>query len=249
MSQTYLTIVIPAFNEEHRLPITLESVFAFARELPFACEILVVENGSTDQTYRVAEAYLGQYEDYHLLQSARGKGWAIQRGMLEAKGEYCFMCDADLSMPIQEITRFLPPALEGFDIAIGSREAAGAIRFDEPAYRHLGGRFINFLIRNLALPGMHDTQCGFKCFHHRVVKDLFKHQTMGGWSFDIEILYIARLRGYKITEVPIPWYFNPESKLKVLADSWKMLKDILQIRQSARKGLYDQLNISNSRAF
>ena len=142
--------------------------------------------------------------------------------------------------PIAEISRFLPPVLTGFDLAIGSREAEGAKRFDEPTYRHLGGRLINLLIRLLALPGMHDTQCGFKCFHFSVARDLFENQTMAGWSFDIELLYIARLRGYRIAEVPIPWYFNPESKLNVIQDAFRMAMDIIQIRQNARKGMYEK---------
>jgi hypothetical protein len=162
--------------------------------------------------------------------------------MLAARGEYRFMCDVDLSMPLNEINRFLPPALEGVDIAIASREAPGAVRHNEPYYRHFVGRIYNGLIRMLALPGLDDTQCGFKCFKGSVVEDLFCRQTLSGWSFDVEILYIARLLGYKIVEIPIHWYYNPESKIRVLNDSLKMGLDLLAIRRNARRGVYAQRN-------
>jgi hypothetical protein len=149
------------------------------------------------------------------------------------------MCDADLSMPVGEISRFLPPVLQDFDIAIGSREAQGAIRYNEPEYRHLGGRAVNTMIRLLALPGLQDTQCGFKCFRAAPAEELFALQTLPGWSFDIELLYIARRRGYKIVEVPIPWYFNPESKLNVVQDAFKMGMDIFTIHLNNFKGVYD----------
>lgn len=240
MTNPFLSIVIPAYNEQTRLPDTLAQVERFIAAQPYDSEVLVVENGSTDGTFEVAREFSASHDRFRVLQASRGKGNAVQRGMKEAVGNFCFMCDADLSMPVDEIQRFLPPVLENYDLAIGSREAAGAVRYAEPPYRHIGGRIINLLIRWLALPGMHDTQCGFKCFHKSVVRDLFEHQTMGGWSFDIELLFIARLRGYRVVEVPIPWYFNPESKLNVVHDAFRMTMDILQIRRNARKGVYDR---------
>jgi hypothetical protein len=168
--------------------------------------------------------------------------------MLQASGVYRFMCDADLSMPLNQINRFLPPQLTDFDLAIASREAPGSVRYNEPHYRHWGGRAINLLIRLLALPGLRDTQCGFKCFHHTVAKDLFRRQTLTNWSFDIELLYIARLRGYRIVELPIPWYFNPESKLNVVKDALRMVLDIIHIRQNARLGVYARENNAGSRS-
>jgi dolichyl-phosphate beta-glucosyltransferase len=158
--------------------------------------------------------------------------------MLEARGQYRFMCDADLSMPVDEINRFIPPLQADFDLAIGSREAPGAVRYNEPFYRHLGGRLINLTIRLLALPGMQDTQCGFKCFRAEVAQDLFAGLTLDGWSFDVELLYIARKRGYRIAELPIPWYFMTESKVNLIRDTLKMVLDILTIRRNDRNGLY-----------
>jgi glycosyltransferase involved in cell wall biosynthesis len=235
-----LSIIIPAYNEEGRLPDTLEQAFTFLQNQSYLAEVLVVENGSQDRTYEVARQFAADHPQFYALhEPGRGKGLAVRRGMLAARGEYRFMCDADLSMPIAEINRFLPPALTEFDIAIASREARGAVRFNEPAYRHLGGRAINLMIRALILPGLHDTQCGFKCFRGQVVEDLFHHQTFNGWSFDIELLYIARRRNYRIVELPIPWHFNPESKLNVLQDAIQMGLDILQMRRNAWKGVYE----------
>lgn len=239
MSDIFLSIIIPAYNEESRLPSTLEQVFRFLQTQSYTHEVLVVENGSTDQTYQVAQEFAAQHPGFLALhEDGRGKGRAVRRGMLEACGEYRFMCDADLSMPIDQIVRFFPPALTGADLVIASREAPGAMRFDEPLYRHLGGRFVNLMIRLFALPGLRDTQCGFKCFHRLAAEDLFRCQTMHGWSFDVELLYIARLRGYLIVELPIPWYFSAESKVNVVRDTWQMLLDIQAMRRNARQGLY-----------
>ena len=240
MAGPFLSIVIPAYNEEHRLPKTLEQVNSFLQSQPYTAEILVVENGSQDRTFEVAQAFAQQHPVVSVLQEAgRGKGRAVRRGMLAARGEYRFMCDADLSMPVDEIKYFLPPALQDFDIAIGSREAPGAIRYNEPHYRHLGGRAVNTMIRLLALPGLNDTQCGFKCFRAPIAEELYRLQTLTGWSFDIELLYIARQRGYRIVEVPIHWYFNPESKLNVVQDAIKMGMDIFTIHLNKLKGVYD----------
>jgi len=240
LTRPFLSIVIPAYNEENRLPNTLEQLCSFIESQPYRAEVLVVENGSDDRTFEVAQLFAEHCPTVTVLKElSRGKGNAVRRGMLAACGEYRFMCDSDLSMPVEEINRFLPPALDGFDIAIGSREAPGAIRYNEPQYRHLGGRAVNTMIRLLALPGLQDTQCGFKCFRAAIAEELFQLQTLTGWSFDIELLYIARLRGYHIVELPIPWYFNPESKLNVVQDAIKMGTDILTIHLNQFKGVYD----------
>ena len=199
----------------------------------------MVENSSTDNTLAIAQAFAAQNPQVRVLQNTqRGKGLAVKRGMLEARGEYRFMCDADLSMPITEIGKFIPPALTGYDIVIASREAPGSIRYNEPIYRHLGGRGINLIIRLLALPGLQDSQCGFKCFTARAAEDLFRVQTLDGWSFDIELLFVARMRGYRLIEVPIHWYFQCESKVHAVRDALRMIGDIFTIRRNARRGLY-----------
>lgn len=240
MTTPFLTIIIPAYNEEHRLPRTLEQIFAFLDEQDYSTEVLVIENGSNDKTYEIALDFAKRNQNLRVFQEKkRGKGNAVRRGMLEAQGAYRFLCDADLSMPIDEVNKFLPPILTDTDIAIASREVPGAVRYDEPHYRHLTGRIFNTLIRLLVLPDLQDTQCGFKCFRAEVAQDVFRHQTLTGWSFDVEILYIAQRKGYRIYEVPINWHFKPDTKISILQDSWQMFLDLLTIRRNARRGLYD----------
>jgi glycosyltransferase involved in cell wall biosynthesis len=235
----FFSIVIPAHNEQNRLPNTLEDIFHFLKQQPFSSEVLVVENGSTDNTLAIAQQFAKQHENLRVLQSDKGKGAAVQRGILAAEGDYRFMCDADLSMPVEEIVKFLPPKLQDFDIAIASREAKGAVRYNEPSYRHWGGRGINFLIQTLILPGLNDTQCGFKCFRGEVAEDIFSRQTLHGWSFDIELLYIARRHRYRVVEIPIHWYHFSDSKVSALRDAMHMIRDIFRIHANARRGLYD----------
>lgn len=241
MSQnsTLLSIVIPAYNEENRLPDTLTRILEYLARQNFSAEVLVVENGSRDRTLEIARAFAGQNSIVRVLHSReRGKGLAVRAGMLAAVGTYRFMCDADLSMPVEQIERFLPPSLPDFDIAIASREAHGAVRHNEPAYRHLVGRIYNGVIRLLALPGLQDTQCGFKCFRGTVADEVFRLQTIPGWAFDVEALFIARQKGYRIQEIPIDWYFNSDSKINVLRDSTRMFVDLLRIRWNSIKGAY-----------
>jgi dolichyl-phosphate beta-glucosyltransferase len=235
----FLSLVIPAHNEESRLPKTLEQVFAFLEKQAYSAEVIIVENWSTDRTLDIAQGFARRHPNLRVIHTdERGKGLAVKRGMLTARGEYRFFADADFSMPVDEINRFLPPALPDFDIAIASRETAGAVRYGEPFRRHLSGRIFNALIRLVVLPGLEDTQCGFKCFHAPVVETLFSHQTMPGWSFDVELLYIAHRKGYRIQEIGIPWYFNPETKVSLVRDSLRMAADLFTIRRNARKGLY-----------
>lgn len=200
----------------------------------------MVENGSLDRTLEIANEFAKTHPSLVVVHEERnGKGNAVRRGMLEARGEYRFICDADLSMPIEDLVKFLPPALDGFDIAIGSREAPGAIRYNEPSYRHIGGRAINFAIRALILPGLNDTQCGFKCFRAETTETLFRRQTLTGWSFDIELLYLARRKKLRIREIPIHWYFDPESKVSAVRDALRMVGDIFRIHLNAMRGVYD----------
>ena len=239
MKTTFLSIIIPAHNEESRLPRSLEQVFAFLGEQSYPAEMLVVENGSTDRTLEVAEEFARRFPALRVLhEDLPGKGRAVRRGVLAARGEYRFIADADFSMPVTEINRFLPPACQA-DVAIASREVHGSKRYDEPYYRHFTGRVFNFLIRSLVLPGLQDTQCGFKCFRATAAEQIFPLQTMTGWSFDVELLAIARRRGCTIAEIGIPWYYNPESKISVLRDSWRMFLDLLTIRGNVRRGVYD----------
>jgi len=240
LSNPFLSIIIPAHNEAERLPPTLEKIDAFLKKQDYGAEVLVIENGSSDETLQIAQSFVERMPNlrvYH--EEARGKGLAIKRGMLEADGDYRFLCDADLSMPIEQVNRFLPPAMEEVDVAIGSREVAGAKRYNEPAYRHFVGRIFNAMVRWLVLPGLQDTQCGFKCFSAEVAEAVFPLQTLDGMSFDAEVLFIARRMGYQIREVPIDWYFDPDSRVRLVQDSLRMGFDLLTIRWRALQGMYE----------
>jgi glycosyltransferase involved in cell wall biosynthesis len=235
-----LSIIIPAHNEEHRLPESLNRIFRFLDTQSYEAEVLVVENGSSDRTAEIASGFCADHPNLRVLrESQAGKGLAVRRGMLSAQGEYRFICDADLSMPIEEVNRFLPSRLGDFDIAIGSREVPGAVRYNEPLYRHLIGRGFNWLVRLLTIPAIQDTQCGFKCFRAPVAQDLFTRQVLDGWTFDVEVLFIAQRFQYRIVEVPIPWYFNPGSRVRLLRDTWVMFSDLFRIRANWRRGVYD----------
>ena len=240
MTKPFLSIIIPAHNEAERLGPSLEKINAFLGHQVYSTEVLVVENGSSDETLALAQSYQKQMPYLRVFaESERGKGLAVRRGMLEAGGEYRFLCDADLSMPIEQVNRFLPPVLDGVDIAIGSRELPGSVRYDEPGYRHMIGRIFNTMVRWLVLPGIQDSQCGFKCFRGEVADVIFSLQTLGGMSFDAEVLFIARREGYQLQEVAIDWYFDPDSRVRLIKDSLRMGLDLLNIRLNAIQGRYD----------
>jgi dolichyl-phosphate beta-glucosyltransferase len=170
----------------------------------------------------------------------RGKGHAVRAGMLEARGEYLFLADSDLAMPIDEVPKFLPPNNENYDIAIASREVAGAVRYGEPFFRHFIGRVFNWIVRLLAVKGISDTQAGFKCFRRHAARKLFSLQTIDGWGFDVEILMVAQRYGMKIVEVPIHWYHNNDSRVRPVYDAYRMFSEVLKIRANARSGIYER---------
>lgn len=237
----FLSIVIPAHNEEQRLPPSLAKIDAFLSQQAYTYEVIVVENGSKDRTCEVVREFEKTHDYVRLIEvRTRGKGLAVQAGMLAAQGDYRFICDTDLSMPIEEITKFLPPSHTGYDVLIGSREGKGARRIGEPEYRHLMGRVLNGIVKLTAVAEFEDTQCGFKMFTRAAADDLFRVQRMAGIGFDVELIYIARKRGYKIADVPITWYFDPDSRMRLFQDSLKMLFEIWEIRQNWRKGLYER---------
>lgn len=244
----FLSIVIPAYNEEKRLPPALQRVAAFVRAQPFHSEILVVENGSTDRTSEVVEAFAGEHassdgEPYtvRLLHSEKGKGNAVRHGALAARGAYVLISDTDLAVPIEEASRFLPPAISAgeYGIAIASREVPGAVRHGEPHYRHLMGRVFNLLVRWMAVPDIQDTQCGFKCLSQSAARTVFPLQQINGWGFDVEVLYIAQRHGIPIVEIPVNWYYGEDSRVRPLADTINMVRDLLAIRRNGRSGVYD----------
>lgn len=238
--QPLLSIVIPAYNEERRLPGSMQKIDAFLAAQSYQAELIIVENGSIDNTTAVAEAFAAEHSYTRVVHSARGKGAAVRMGMLEAIGRYRFMCDADLSMPIEEVSKFLPPAVPPYHVAIASREIAGAHRYGEPAYRHLMGRVFNTIVRWLAIPQFQDTQCGFKCFAGDAADDIFRRQSMDGLGFDVEAVAIALARGYTVIEVPINWYFDADSRVRPVHDTVRMVREVWAVRRNLKAGVYTE---------
>jgi dolichyl-phosphate beta-glucosyltransferase len=238
--RVFLSIVIPAYNEESRLPASLQQVIDFATSQTYPVEVIVVNNNSQDRTRQIADGFADRYDFVRVMdQPIQGKGAAVKVGMLMARGEYRLIADADLSMPVSEIPKFLPPNLSGYDIAIGSRELPDSVRINEPAYRHLMGRVFSAYVKAIAIPGIEDTQCGFKCFHQFAAVSIFPLQTITGFAFDVELLMIARRGGFKVVEVPIEWHHYPNSKVSPLRDALRMTREVARIRNNARHGLYD----------
>jgi glycosyltransferase involved in cell wall biosynthesis len=232
VSQTFLSVVIPAYNEAGRISDTLKQVVDFLGTRDYSWEVVVADDGSTDDTASQVMEWARREARVRLVSMPHGgKGWAVKHGMLAAQGRYRFMCDADLSMPIEQVERFLPPRLEeGYHIAIGSREAPGSRRIGEPPLRRLMGKTFGLIVRLSLLPGIRDSQCGFKCLEAEAAASLFSGLRLSGFSFDVELLVLARRRGLRLVEVPIDWYHRPQSKVHPLRDAARMLADVVRLR-------------------
>jgi dolichyl-phosphate beta-glucosyltransferase len=239
MPAPFVSIVIPAYNEAERLPATLVQLGAFLRGEAYPAEVVVVDDGSRDATLAAAERFAASDPRVRVVRAShRGKGAAVRRGMLEARGAVRVMCDADLSMPAHELPKLLAPLAAGADVALATREGAGARRIGEPYRRHLMGRVFNTLVRLLAVPGLHDTQCGFKAFTAASAETLFGATTVDGFGFDVEVLYLARKRGLRLVEVPIAWYYQVSSRVSPLRDTIRMIRDVLRVRWNDARGVY-----------
>ena len=229
----YISVIIPAFNEEERIAATIPLVSEFLREREWSHEIIVVDDGSRDDTTGVVREMAKECPELFLLESSRnlGKGAAVRSGMLRASGRYRLFSDADLSTPIEEVHKLLAGLAEGYDVAIGSRSVPGAdVKLHQPIYREAMGRVFNRIVRCLTVRGIIDTQCGFKCFRGDVAAEVFARQTLNGFCFDVESLYIAGRLGYSITEIPVTWLNSADSRVNPLPDSLKMLVDLFRIR-------------------
>ena len=223
------------------MPTCLQKVSAFVRDQTEPMEVIVVDDGSTDATAAIVEQWAQDHPFIRLIRNPHGgKGAAVKTGVAEGQGEYLFISDTDLAVPIEEIRKFLPPQLAGYDLAVASREAKGSQRINEPFYRHLMGRVYNLVVQFVAVPGIQDTQCGFKAFRRDVAREIFPFQTIEGWGFDVELLFVALRFGYKIAEVPVTWYYGQESKISPVKDTFGMLRDLWQVRLNARRGLYER---------
>ena len=234
-----LSVVVPAYNEAGRITATVETLRERLPALVPTFEIRVVDDGSEDETAALVDAIAARDPRVVLQREPhRGKGSAVKAGMLAGHGDLRFMCDADLSMPVEELRRFLDMVPDTCDIAIGSREGLGARRVGEPAYRHVLGRVFNSAVKGAVLPGIDDTQCGFKLFTANAVEQVFPRTTIDGWAFDVEVLYIARRCSLRIIELPIEWHYRDQSRVSAMRDPLLMLRDVLTIRRNAARGVY-----------
>ena len=241
---TFLTIVIPAYNEEKRLPKTISEIlqyFAYSRCQP---EIIIINDGSTDRTADLVKKTTRLYPHLRLinLYENKGKGHAVRCGILNAKGQYILLCDADLSTPISEVDKLIHSLLAGdHDIVIGSRKLPESqIEVRQSWYREFLGDIFSIIVRVVLVRGIKDTQCGFKCFTQRSAKRTFSKQRLYGFSFDVEVLYLARKYGFSIREVPVKWLNSPQTSVKLIRDSIKMFIDLFRIRYNDFTGKYDK---------
>ena len=238
-----LSIVVPAYNEEHRLPPTLARLHSYLAAQPLRYEIVVVDDGSRDATCAVVEAAMASIPNLRLVRQTpnRGKGAAVRLGMLAARGQIRVMSDADGSMSPDQLPRLLAPITAcKAEVSIGSRYAEGArSNVEQPWYRVLWSRIANKAVQRSLVPGVRDTQCGFKAFTAEAARDLFARGRIDGWAFDLEILALARRAGYAIAEVGVEWTDDRRSRVNPLKDLWKVVREAMTIRKNLRRGVYN----------
>jgi len=238
-----LSIVIPAYNECARIDGTLARVLWCVEERGWDAEVLVVDDGSTDETPAIVQKWMRRYPRLHMVRNPgnRGKGYSVRNGLLQAAGEIVMFTDADLSSPIEEAELLMAAIDEGADVAIGSRWLNRQKQtIHQPLYRRFFGRCFNKVTRWVMGLPFKDTQCGFKAFRRDAAQTIFRLQTIERWGFDPEILFIARKLKYKIVEVPVTWGHDARSRLSYLRDGMKMLEDMSRIRWNSMRGRYDE---------
>ena len=238
MHTPLVSVVIPAYNEAERLRPGLEQILRHAAETGLDLEVVLADDGSTDGTAGVARRALAGRVPLQVvrLEPNQGKASAVTRGVLAARGRYVGFADADMSTPFVEIDRFLQALEAGADVAIGSRSMPGAdVQVKQPAHRALAGKLFGLYTRLLLLPGIYDSQCGFKFFRREVARDLFPRLRLTGWAFDAELLYLAQRLGYRVAQLPVCWINDPHSKVRMLRAGLRMALDVLRIRRLHRR--------------
>ena len=238
---TYVSLIIPAFNEEARIGKSLENILSFLQSQPYTWEIIIVDDGSSDRTVPLVQQRFGHHPGVRIHRHARnfGKGEAVKRGMLLGSGEYLFFSDADLSVPIETLSLFLPYLEKGFPVAIGTRQKTGSvIEIHQPAYREIMGKIFTKLTNLILGLQLSDFTCGFKGFTRGAAKEIFALQRVQNWSFDAEILYLARLKGYGIMEVPVRWRNDQATKVRLWRDIIASFFGLIEIRAHRWAGRY-----------
>jgi len=241
LAPTY-SIVIPAYNESARIRGTIEKILVHIQRQGWDAEVLVVNDGSTDDTARLVQSYAAENPALRLLHNPgnRGKGYSVRHGMLHANGEVILFSDADLSSPIEEADKLFAAVNSGADVAMGSRWLRAELQTQrQPLYRQLLGRIFNLALRILLGLQYRDTQCGFKAFTRRAAQTIFPLQHIERWGFDPEILYLARKFGLKIQELPVQWAHRDGTRINPLRDGIRMFVEILKIRWYSITGKYD----------
>ena len=230
---SYLSVVIPAYNEEKRLPQSLAAMLAFLKKQAYASEVIVSDDGSQDRTGALAEELLNGFPHQVLVASRNhGKGHAVRRGMLAATGDYVFFTDADLSTPIEEVVKFLAYLEKDQDVVIGSRALPDSrVEIRQNFFREMMGKIFNLIAQGWAFKGVHDSQCGFKGFRREAAQKLFSLQKLDGFSFDVEIVYLAQKLGLRLLEIPVIWRNSVQSRVRVFRDPFRMFWDVLRIRR------------------
>ncbi|MDQ3137245.1 MAG: glycosyltransferase family 2 protein [Gemmatimonadota bacterium] len=242
-----LSVVVPAFNEESRLEAPLRSIIGYLRGRQRAFELIVVDDGSRDGTSRVVARLQREYGELRLIRLAanQGKGFAVRSGVINARGAKILFTDADGATPITELERLEAALDRGADVAIGSRALTdAAVRVEARIYRRLMGRAFHGLVRLLTVKGIKDTQCGFKLFDGALAHELFSRMRMSGFSFDVEVLMMAQLRGLRIAEVAVNWVHQPGSRVNLAVDSLRMARDLFLIRGHFARGGYHRPHVT-----
>ena len=243
MSHPRLSIVIPAYNESARIEAALERVMRCVYEQGWDAEVLVVDDGSKDDTAAIVQNWMEQHPRLHLVKNPgnRGKGYSVRNGLLQAAGDVVMFTDADLSAPMEEASRLIAALDAGADVAIGSRWLdKGRQTIHQPLYRQFFGRCFNAITRGVMGLPFKDTQCGFKAFKREAAQVIFRLQTIERWGFDPEILFIARKLKYAVCEVPVTWGHDERSRMSYLKDGMKMLEEMAVIRYNSLAGRYDR---------
>lgn len=229
---------MPAYDEASRLPRTLARLREYYDSQDYSFEVIVVSDGSRDETVKIAQGFAAEHPSFRVIDSQpnRGKGYVVRRGVLESRGEVVLFCDADLATPQEETEKLLPQIRGSFDVAIGSRPLRDSnLEVRQPFYREALGRVSNKIIQALAVPGIQDTQCGFKMFRGPVAQDIFSRCKLDGFSFDFEALMIARDLGYSIAEVPIRWMHQEGSKVNFWRDYPRTFRDLIKLRLGGKE--------------